>query len=132
MGASNRLAFLPLFAILGWLGLITSWFLKRAGVTKLGLEPVLGKLNLEFLSELTSYGMEPFLLIRLTFPGFRKIRPQLRVATVTLTFGSTAQNLLQYHPIGGDERLISAMTTGVTLGTNRLINNFCVKFSLVV
>ena len=48
MEASDGSAFLPLFVILGWLGLITSWFPKRVGETELGLESGLGELNLEF------------------------------------------------------------------------------------
>ena len=36
---SNGSEFLPLFAILGWLGLITYWLPKCAGYTDLGLEP---------------------------------------------------------------------------------------------
>ena len=72
MGVSNRSEFLPLFLILGWLGLITSWFLKRAGGADLWLEPGLGELNLEFSSDLTSFGVEFSLSVRLTFPGVRK------------------------------------------------------------
>ena len=82
--------------------------MKRTVETELGLEPGIGELNLEFLSNLTSYGMELSLPVRLTFPGVRKMHAQLRAAFVALTFRehrlARAQNLLYAHHIGGDER----------------------------
>ena len=70
MGASNSSIFLPLFAILGWLGLITSWFLKRAGETEVLLKLGLWEINLEFVSAyLTSLGVAPYFSVRFTFTG---------------------------------------------------------------
>ena len=57
MGDSNGSALLPLFTILGWLGLIASWFPKRTGGTELGLDTDLGELNLELSLELMSRGV---------------------------------------------------------------------------
>ena len=63
MGASNGSVFLPLFAILGWFGLITSWLSKRDGETLVLLELGLWELNTEFvLAELTPLGVAPLLL----------------------------------------------------------------------
>ena len=89
MISSNGSEFLPPFAILGWLGMITSWFLKHAGETELGLDTGIGELNLELSSELTYRGVESSLPDRLTFSGVRKICAQLRATSVTLAFGST-------------------------------------------
>ena len=136
MGAPNGSDFLPLFVILGWLELITSWFLKRAGELEVLLKLGLEKTNLEFFSvALTSLGAEPSLLIPLTFLGVRKMRAQLRAASVTLAFRSTVwSGLKMYYMITASavtSRFIGPMTTGVIFGTNRLINIFCVKIPLV-
>ena len=78
------------FVILGWLGLITSWFLKRAGETELGFETGLGELNLDLVSAmLTSLGVAPSLPVLLTFLGVQKMRAKLCAASVTLAFVST-------------------------------------------
>ena len=137
MGASNSLTFVPLFTILRWLGLITSWLLKCAVEMKLGLETGIGELNLEFSLELTSRGVESSLPVRLTFPGVtRKMRAQLRTASVTLTFGRIVRSGLKMSctptTLAVTSRLIGPMTTGMIFGTNRLINNFWVNFPLVV
>ena len=127
MGASNGLAFLPLFAILSWLGVITSWFLNRTGETELGLDPVIGELNLEFSSELTSRGVELSLSLRLTSPGVWK----MRAASVTLAFGSTVWRGLKISCVPTTlavmSGLIGTMTTGIIFGKTRLINNFCLN-----
>ena len=73
MGAFNGSEFLPLFVILEWLGLITSWFLKRDGETEVLLKLGICELNLDFVSaELTSLGVAPSLSVQFTFPGVRK------------------------------------------------------------
>ena len=58
MLVSNGSAFLPLFVIQGWLGLITSCLTMRSGETELRLDPRLEEINLEFSSELTSRCVE--------------------------------------------------------------------------
>ena len=58
VGASNGSAFLLLFVILGWLGLMTSWFQKIAGETDILLKPGIWELNLEFvMAKLMSLGV---------------------------------------------------------------------------
>ena len=136
MEASDGSAFLPLFVILGWLGLITSWFPKRAGEMELGLETGIGELNLDFSLDLMSRFVELSLPVRLNFPGFRKIRAQLRPVSATLAFGSTVWRGLKISciPITSAVKsgLVVPMTTGMIFGTNWLINNFCVNFPLVL
>ena len=128
MGASNGSEFLPLFAILGWLGLITSWLPKPARETELGLEPGLGKINLDFSSELTYHGVELSLAVRLTFPGVRKMRAQLHAASVTLAFWSIVWcgfKISCTPTISAvTSGLIGPMTTGMIFGTNWPINFF--------
>ena len=79
----------------------------------------------------------PFVVSRLTFSGVpRKIRTQLRAASVILAFGRTVRRGLKMSctPIKSAVMigLIGPMTTGMIFWTNRLINNFCVNFMLVV
>ena len=108
MEASNGSVFLPLLAILGWIGLTISWFLVQVGETELGLETGLGELNLEFSPETMLHGVALSLIVWLTFPGApRKMHAQLRTASVTLSFGSTVWRRLKMyaHHIGGDERV---------------------------
>ena len=136
MLASNGSAFLPLFTILGWLGLITYWFPKRSGKMELGLDPRPGELNLEFSSDFTNHGVEPSLPVRLNFPGVRKICAQLRAASVKLAFRSTVWCGLKISctptTSAVNSVLIGPMTTGMIFGTNRLIDNCCVNFPLLV
>ena len=118
----NGLAFLPLFAILGCLGLITSGFMKRAGEKELGLETGLWEINLEFSLELTSRGVESYLPVRLTFPGVEKMRAQLRAASVRLAFETTVWRGLKISctptTSAVTSGLVCLMTTGMIFGTN--------------
>ena len=137
MGVSNGSVFLPLFAILGGIGLITSWFPKRAGETELELETGIGELNLEFSSELMYRGVASSLLSPLTFLGFLlKMRVQLRATSVMLALGRTVWRGLKIScmPITSTvmSGLIGPMMTGMIFGTNRLINSFSLNFQLVV
>ena len=122
MEASNGSEFLPLFAILGWLGLKISWLPVRVGKTELGLETGLGELNLDLSSDLMLRGVALSLLVRLTFPGVsRKMCTQLRAVSVTLAFGRTVWRGLKMSctPItsAGMSRLISPMITRMIFGT---------------
>ena len=84
-----------------------------------------------------SHGVALSLFVRLTFPEVpRKMCAQLCAASVTLTFGRTIWPWLKisWTPItsvvmGG---FISRMITGMIFGTNRVINNSCANFLLVV
>ena len=137
IGVLNGSAFLPLFAIMGRLGLITSWFPKRNGEVELRLEPGLGEFKLDFvLADLTSYGVDPPLTVQLTFSRVWKMRAQLRATSVMLAFGSTVWHRFKISCTPTTSTvmsgLISLMMTGMIFGTNRLINNFCVNLPLVV
>ena len=133
MGALNGLAFLPLFSILGWLGLITYWLTKCAGETELGLETEFGELNVKFSLEITSHGVATPLTVWFTLPEVPpEMCAQLRAVSVTLFFRSTVLRRLNISctPVistvmGG---LIGRMTTDMIFGTNRLINIFVQNF----
>ena len=135
-GSVEWLGMLAPFCGPGWLGLRISWFPKRAVDTELGLEPGLGELNLEFSSDLTSRGVERSLPVRLTFPGIRKMCAPVHAASVMLAFRSTVWSGLRIScaptRLAVKSGLIGPMTTGMIFGTNRLINNLCVNFPLVV
>ena len=110
MGASNCSAFLPLFSILGWLGLITSCFLNRSGETEVLLKLGLWELNLEFvLAELTSHrrGTVPFRAVYLPRSPENARATARRVRDVRLWEHrlTQAQHLLYDHHIGSDERV---------------------------
>ena len=125
MGASNGSSFLTLFAILGWLGLITSWFLKRAVDTEVLLKLGPWELNLEFiLAEFTSLCMALSFSVRLTFPGVRKIHAQLRIASVTFTFGSTVWHRLNISCTPTTSAVMSKLISTMTTGIVGLINFF--------
>ena len=51
MEASNGSAFLPLFEILGWIGLKTSWFPIRVGETGVAANVGIWKIDLDLVSE---------------------------------------------------------------------------------
>ena len=63
------------------------------------------------------------------------MRAQLRATSVTLTFGRTVWRGLKLSctltTSAVTSGLIGPMMTGMIFGTNRLINNFCVKLSVV-
>ena len=133
MGASNGSVFLTLFAILGWLGLITSWSQKSAGKMEVLFKLGLWELNLGFVSvELTSLGVALSLSVLLTFRGVKKMCAQLRAMSVMFACGSTVWRGINiscnFTTLAVMSRLIGPMTTGMV----GLINNVCVYFLLVV
>ena len=72
MEASNGSAFLPLFAILGWLGLKISWFPIRVGETEVATNVGHWKLDLDLVSEEeVSLGVAWSLSVPMTFPVVR-------------------------------------------------------------
>ena len=83
------------------------------------------------------HGVSSSLLVWITFLEVSwKMPAQLRATSVTLSFRSTTWRGLKMSctPItsmvmGG---LISSMATWMIFGTNQLIDNFCVKFPLLV
>ena len=82
-------------------------------------------------------GVASSLPMQLTFPGVsRKMRVQLCADSVTITFGRTVWRGLKMSctptTLAVKSGLIGPMRTGMIFGTNRLINNFCIKFPLVV
>ena len=69
MEASNGSAFLPLFAILGWLGLKIYWFPIRVGETDVATNVGLWQLALDLvLEEEVSLGVARFLSFPIKFP----------------------------------------------------------------
>ena len=117
IGESNGSAFLPLFAIPGWLGPITSWFLKRAWETEVVLKLGIWELNLYFvLAELTSLGIATSLYVQLTFPGVRKMCAQLHAASVTFTFGSTVRRRLNIYCTTTTSAVINGLVGPMILG----------------
>ena len=137
MEASNGSAFLPLFVILGWLGLTISWFPVRVGETELPMQIGPWGLNLEFSSELMFRDVALSLIVRLIFLEVpRKMCAQLRTASVTLSLRSTVWCGLKMSctPITLTVMgaIIGQMTTGMIFGKNRPNDNFCANFPLVV
>ena len=131
------MAFLASIAMMDRLGLIISCVPVCAGYMELGLELGFGGFNPMFsTAELTSRGVEPFLPLRLTFLVVRKMRAPLRATSVTLAFGSTVWREPKISQILDGSSVTSCssgrIAAGAVIGTNRLINNVCVKSQLIV
>ena len=105
MGASNGSAFLPLFAILGWLGLKTSWFPICAGETDVVTNVGLWKLALDLISEEEApLGVARSLFVPIMFSVVRKkARPVLYVRLRERLL-ALAQALFCDLHFDGDER----------------------------
>ena len=84
MEASNGSAFLPLFAVIEFLGLKIYWLPIRVGETDVATNVGLWKLVLDLVSEEEAYlGLVRSLSVLITFPVVWKIRAQGRAASVT-------------------------------------------------
>ena len=90
MEVSNGSAFLPLLAVLGWLGLKISRFPIRVGETGVDTNVGLCQIALDLvLEEEASLGVTRTLSVLITFPVVQKMRVQGRVASVMFACGRT-------------------------------------------
>ena len=85
---------------------------------------------------LTSRGVEPYLPVRLTSLGVRKMCAPLRAASVAISFGSTIWQAPKVSWIPGTSSVtswsIGWIAPWMIFGKNRFFNNFCGQFPLVV
>ena len=86
MEAPNGSAVLPLFAILGRIGLKTSWFPIHVGETDVATNVGIWKLTLDLVfEEEASLVVARSLSVPITFPVVRKMHAQICAASVPFT-----------------------------------------------
>ena len=133
MGASNRSAFLPLFAILGWLGQKIYWFPIHVVETDMATNVGLWQLDLELLSEEeVSLGVARSLSVPIAFPVVRKMHAQGRATSVPFTCVRDVWCGLKISWATSTTTVTSGVMGRTTAWMVGLMNNFCVQILLVV
>ena len=128
MEATNGLAFLPLLAVLGLLGLKISWFPIRVGDTDVSTNVGLWQLSLDLVSEEeASLGVARFLSVPNMFPVVWKMRAQGRATSVTLTCGRDVWHGLKLFCATFTSTVTNGVMGWTTAWMAELMNNFVLK-----
>ena len=136
MEASSGSEFLPLFAILGWLGLKIYWFPIRVGETDVATNVGLPQLTLDLVpEEEVSLGVARSLFVPIKFPVVRKMIEQGRPAFVTIACGRDVWHRLKLSCATSTSTVTSGVMGWTTAWMAWFMNNgynFCVEIPLVV